>query len=180
MSRTTAEKASTGENKRTGPHLPNLWGWFLAPPVPVLTYAIPATFIAGIQASPGAGIMNLIVYTVLALPIACYAVLILLGTLTGMDSNVPFNSALILGILALVTGMVVPWIVGPRPALALDRRPPRRHLTGDPASHHLSAYFRAVRLPWQRAPDGVHRGPASAVTTALSRRGPLFPLAGIS
>ncbi|MGW8454137.1 hypothetical protein [Streptomyces niveus] len=57
--------------------------------------------------------MNLIVYTVLALPIAYYAVLILLGTLTGMDSNVPFNSALILGILALVTGVVVPWIVGP-------------------------------------------------------------------
>ncbi|MGW6308294.1 hypothetical protein [Streptomyces niveus] len=82
----------------------------------MLTYSGPAVFIAGTQASPGAGTLNLIVYTVLALPALTAVVLFLLGLLIASGNsvpfnNVPFNSALTLGILALVAGLVVPWIV---------------------------------------------------------------------
>ncbi|WP_329039900.1 tropomyosin (plasmid) [Streptomyces sp. NBC_01725] len=116
LSGTTAEKASTSENTHAlapaEEALPAFWGWFLIPPVPVLAYTIPATFIAGIQASPGAGILNLIAYTILALPVSAVAFLFLLGPLTSIDSDIPFNSALALAILALLVGLVVPWTVG--------------------------------------------------------------------
>ncbi|MFE4613745.1 hypothetical protein ACFRK5_36195 [Streptomyces niveus] len=116
LSGTITEKASTSENTHVlapaEEALPAFWGWFLAPPVPVLVYTVPATFIAGIQASPGAGILNLIVYTILALPALAIALMFLLGPLTSIDSDIPFISALILGILALLAGLVVPWIVG--------------------------------------------------------------------
>ncbi|MFD3923889.1 hypothetical protein [Streptomyces sp. NPDC058595] len=116
LSGTTAEKASTSENTHAPAPaeeaLPAFWGWFLIPPVPVLAYTIPATFIAGIQASPGAGILNLIAYTILALPVSAVAFLFLLGPLTSIDSDIPFNSALTLAILALLVGLVVPWTVG--------------------------------------------------------------------
>ncbi|MFD5899850.1 hypothetical protein [Streptomyces sp. NPDC060366] len=97
---------------RRSPALPAFWGWFLIPPVPVLAYTVPATFIAGIQASPGAGILNLIVYTILAVPALGVALMFLLAALTDIDSHIPFDSALVLGILALVVGLVVPWTVG--------------------------------------------------------------------
>lgn len=96
----------------TSTTLPAFLGWFVVPLVPALTYTVPATFIAGIQASPGAGILNLIIYTVLALPVLALALVILLGPLTSIDSDIPFNSALTLAILALLVGLVVPWTVG--------------------------------------------------------------------
>ncbi|MET7928318.1 hypothetical protein ABZT43_30905 [Streptomyces sp. NPDC005349] len=76
-----------------------------------LSYTITATFTAGLQADPGAGIINLLVYAVVGL--AAFVVinfLLLLPASNDKNDNMIFM-ALCIAVLALIAGLIVPWVV---------------------------------------------------------------------
>ncbi|MER5619047.1 hypothetical protein [Streptomyces sp. NPDC002215] len=88
-----------------------IWAWVCVALAVVLAYTVTATFTAGIQAHPGASIMNLIIYIVLAL-LALIVAAFLLATpiLMKPKSDTPFFFSLIAVPLALPAGLLIPWL----------------------------------------------------------------------
>ncbi|MGC5342433.1 hypothetical protein [Streptomyces sp. DT171] len=87
-----------------------LWAWVCGVLIVVLAYTFTATISAGMQADPGAGIVNLVVYTVVGLPALVVVALIMTGSvLVRPESEVPFGSCFVGFCLALPAGLIVPW-----------------------------------------------------------------------
>ncbi|MEU1090907.1 hypothetical protein ABZ401_29530 [Streptomyces sp. NPDC005892] len=89
-----------------------LTGWACAVLGVVFAYTVTVTFTAGLQADPGAGILNLIIYAVAALLSLLAAAIVLVGAiLARLKSDAPFTFFLIAFVLALPAGLIVPWYV---------------------------------------------------------------------
>lgn len=87
----------------------NLWFYFWVMFWPVLAYTVPATITAGVQASPGAGIRNLIVYTTLGLLTLAAAFAILKISTEWHPYSWRGDQSINAGFAALAAGLAVPW-----------------------------------------------------------------------
>lgn len=86
-----------------------VWMPISAALAPALTYGVTATFTAGLQAEPGAGIRNLVVYAVVGLVAVAIVDLFLVVPTVEHRENLFFIAAA-LTVLAFAAGLVVPWV----------------------------------------------------------------------
>lgn len=105
---TPARRARPGETDAVSALI---WAWVCAALAVVLAYTVTATLTAGIQAHPGASILNLIIYIVLAL-LGLLVATFLLATpiLMKPKSDKPFFFSLVAYPAALPAGLLIPWL----------------------------------------------------------------------